>query len=798
MTNSKKHTKRALLSSALSLLLCITMLIGTTWAWFTDSVTSAGNIIKSGTLDVEMSWADGKENPDSATWKDASTGAIFDYDLWEPGYVQVRHVKIANVGTLALKYTFNIVANGTLTTNTNGHTLADAIDVYYLDPAEAITNRTDLPENKIIGRLSDVLTNMASIDSTAQGILYPSQSIPLNGKSQEKITIALKMREDAGNEYQNMTLGTDFSVQLLATQYTYEADSFDHLYDEFATVTATSAYSTTSNTTITNGSTNIVGNAKVIIPAGTAVADGINLEDGENIKLIVEESDTPSSYVAIDENNGTTTYDVSLETESGAKITSNGEAFTVELNIGIVDLFGFAHNSTPLTKVDSLDQLENDKYYYDQTTGIITFMTTSFSPFTAEYRFSGGIGSERYPYILSGMKDWKTLSACSTTSSGLANKGYSFSITSDLDFSDLTTRESLLYFSGSLDFNGHSMTGINDDNVYRHDARFNYTTRGYGGLIINAGNTTISNLDYYVSSSVQDHTNKIICNPVGNVRLVFRNVDTYGFANLNDNNAGIYVYTCQSTAFVGLYDCTNYATMMNSNCFTGVFIGRSDKCPEFVFENVTNEGNIYSLPSNSNRNTGVFIANVAAVYGPTTVTFTNCVNNGNVFYTAGTTNLALGGPGASSNQLTVVGDITNNGTIQKVSYTPLTLTGSYFNTSAITGAEEYQVAFSFVDADGVHGGTVSIAFNPTQEELANNAIPAYRWIGESELPEGVETDTVTLGGTTIKTYTDNGTTYFVYNWQDLSTSFKTQPMLTMRASKADGSFQIYTYTYPAN
>ncbi len=114
MTNSKKHTKRALLSSALSLLLCITMLIGTTWAWFTDSVTSAGNIIKSGTLDVEMSWADGKENPDSATWKDASTGAIFDYALWEPGYVQVRHVKIANVGTLAFKYQIAIKANGEL------------------------------------------------------------------------------------------------------------------------------------------------------------------------------------------------------------------------------------------------------------------------------------------------------------------------------------------------------------------------------------------------------------------------------------------------------------------------------------------------------------------------------------------------------------------------------------------------------------------------------------------------------------------------------------------------------------
>ena len=49
-----KSTKKALLTSVLSLLLCCSMLIGTTFAWFTDSVESGNNIIKSGTLDVEM------------------------------------------------------------------------------------------------------------------------------------------------------------------------------------------------------------------------------------------------------------------------------------------------------------------------------------------------------------------------------------------------------------------------------------------------------------------------------------------------------------------------------------------------------------------------------------------------------------------------------------------------------------------------------------------------------------------------------------------------------------------------
>ena len=133
-----KTTKRALLLSVVSLFLCFTMILGTTCAWFTDSVTSSGNIIKAGTLDVEMYWADGaKAIPadDSADWKNASEGAIFDYEYWEPGYVQVRHIKIANKGNLALKYMVNIIANGEVSN------LADVIDVYYVDPAQQVTDR---------------------------------------------------------------------------------------------------------------------------------------------------------------------------------------------------------------------------------------------------------------------------------------------------------------------------------------------------------------------------------------------------------------------------------------------------------------------------------------------------------------------------------------------------------------------------------------------------------------------------------------------------------------------------------
>lgn len=224
---SKKTTRRAMLASVVALALCFTMLIGTTYAWFTDSVTSANNIIKSGTLDIDFKWADGTEAPANAQWEDASTGAIFNYDLWEPGYVQVRHVKVENIGTLALKYQFAIQVNGELATNAYGHTLADAIDVYYVDPAMQVADRAALVDNYKLGSLTDVLANL---NATGSGVLYPEGK----GHNLDTVTIALKMREDAGNEYQNMAVGTSFSVQLLATQYTYERDSFDDQYDATA------------------------------------------------------------------------------------------------------------------------------------------------------------------------------------------------------------------------------------------------------------------------------------------------------------------------------------------------------------------------------------------------------------------------------------------------------------------------------------------------------------------------------------------------------------------------------------
>ncbi|MBR2615519.1 MAG: SipW-dependent-type signal peptide-containing protein [Clostridia bacterium] len=212
----KNATKKALLMSLLSLLLCVSMLVGTTFAWFTDSVTSAGNIIKAGNLDIEMEWKDATATGKQQSYLDASKGPIFHYELWEPGYVEAKNVNIKNVGSLALKYALSIVPTGEVSA------LANVIDVYYADGEITLADRA-MTELTKVGTLAEVLSGMPA---NMNGTLKAGDNVT--------VTIALKMREEAGNEYQGLAIGSSFAVKLFATQLMHESDSFGSDYDKNA------------------------------------------------------------------------------------------------------------------------------------------------------------------------------------------------------------------------------------------------------------------------------------------------------------------------------------------------------------------------------------------------------------------------------------------------------------------------------------------------------------------------------------------------------------------------------------
>jgi predicted ribosomally synthesized peptide with SipW-like signal peptide len=180
------------------------MFVGSTYAWFTDTATTGVNQIQSGTLDVDIVDATTGDSIDGQTLGFENVNGETDI-LWEPGATfALDSFKIANKGNLALKY--KVAFNGF-----SGDTeLLDVIDF-------TVT---------IAGTETDL--------DAFEGHLLPADATTGDPTLSDAIAITGKMKEDAGNEYQNKTL-TGAAITVLATQYTYEEDMIDDQYDANAT-----------------------------------------------------------------------------------------------------------------------------------------------------------------------------------------------------------------------------------------------------------------------------------------------------------------------------------------------------------------------------------------------------------------------------------------------------------------------------------------------------------------------------------------------------------------------------------
>ena len=134
MTN-RKSTKRALLGSVMAMVLCLAMLVGATFAWFTDTASTGVNKIQAGNLDIELAY---KNSTTGGEFKkaDKSTPVFDNNALWEPGHVEYVVLKVSNAGSLALKYKLGInIANEVGSTNVynNAFKLSDYIRFAVLD-----------------------------------------------------------------------------------------------------------------------------------------------------------------------------------------------------------------------------------------------------------------------------------------------------------------------------------------------------------------------------------------------------------------------------------------------------------------------------------------------------------------------------------------------------------------------------------------------------------------------------------------------------------------------------------------
>jgi len=202
-----------------SLLISISMFVGSTYAWLSKTVDSGSNIIQSKNLKVSMMWMDGESNPDTKgnVWKNASNEAIFESISWEPDTTVVRHIKIENEGNIAVKYKFNIFPNTEVSINQK---LAEVIDVYCINSAIQVPQGKEeevLTSRYKLGTLRDVVENNASGFNIVVGMLQPGESTIL--------TIALKMQSPVSGDYQALSLENYFYVQLHAEQI--DNDAFD-------------------------------------------------------------------------------------------------------------------------------------------------------------------------------------------------------------------------------------------------------------------------------------------------------------------------------------------------------------------------------------------------------------------------------------------------------------------------------------------------------------------------------------------------------------------------------------------
>ena len=391
----KKSAKRAFISSFMSFIMCFAMLAGTTFAWYTDSVTSSGNKIIAGTLDIEL-W---KYEPDTSVdgrdtdgyvnisesgapiFQSANLAQNSTATLWEPGKTQVAYLKIKNNGDLALKYSVAIDVRNI------------AKDLYKVMKYAIVPDATQAVGVSPWAGIPD--TSVKSVVPGTNPTGFSDITMPKNAV--HNFALVIHMDEEAGNEY--MAGEVDFDLRVLATQETYEADSFGTDYDANAEYPPAPLLI---NTTASGNHDSAAQNAIVIedvsaistIPAETTVTTatitGGSASTGELSRTI---ETTPGD--------NSVTYDISYSytttTTSGTETTSTTEAVTAFSNIVVNNLnigpnlanVTVTHSHTgsdpvPMTALASADT-NAEGYYYDYVTGILTIKSMTYSDFIVSY-----------------------------------------------------------------------------------------------------------------------------------------------------------------------------------------------------------------------------------------------------------------------------------------------------------------------------------------------------------------------------------------------------------------------------
>ena len=418
----KRRTRRALLNSVISLILCFSMLLGTTFAWFTDEVVSGMNIISAGNLDVELyhsNAAVSNERVDSTTklFVDLQGDTI----LWEPGVVSYENLCIANEGDLALAYQMAINTaneNFVMEDNTARYGLSQILKVGVVPNGITATDRAGV---------------VASVDAanwtTLENFLYSGNLLPEGvGESDTVLGVVIYWEAGENDNRWNLNngktlnegdvLSIDLGIELVATQKDNEADSFNEEYDKNAPAELFSGFQGGIANAIVSADVQSLTTAEVVIAGGdvsAVIPEGVKIADETtSLKLSVDLKDVSEANIQLNENEEMRPLDVHIEgvaedNDTPMLITLK-HYLSAGINTGALRMY-HVENGATVAMTQVANPVNHNEFSYDPLTGDVTLALASFSEVavvadtnnpwdgTTETAYTGN-GTEADPYLI--------------------------------------------------------------------------------------------------------------------------------------------------------------------------------------------------------------------------------------------------------------------------------------------------------------------------------------------------------------------------------------------------------------
>ena len=526
----RRATKRALLTSIMALVMCVVMLVGTTFAWFTDTATANVNTIKAGDLKLGLEMATAWDESGNPTdWADAK-GKTLEFRkasgttqgvLWEPGATyRLPELRVSNTGNLNLKYKVQITGIEKDRTPTSTPNLNDVIDWTITYGGTPLTTGSD-----------EYVLN-ANETTTQYDI----------------IAISGTMKTSANNDYQGLSID-GVAVTVYATQMTGEYDSSRMDYDAgaqypvyavAAVEVGTATGLVTKEAKLTSGETNADGNpvARATVPAGAKVDSGTT-----QLELVIEEAETPANFTVEVTQNVPKTLDISMKGLNADNNELIKVEFYIEKGLSLVEIY---HNGQEMSRCAGLQWVDaNQEFYYDSATGLVTMLTKTFSPFTytsdkfywdnnKASGYATPVDTESKVITITSAEEL-ALFKYEVTDKKVNYNGYTLNITEDIDLGAGFWRPINPVNDLTINGNGHTIRNL----LVRSCTNSN--NGGYGfGFIGNAiGALTIKDLTFDGASVLRAKGYENFCaGNVGGIVVAY----TYGttlFENVNVTNSFI-------------------------------------------------------------------------------------------------------------------------------------------------------------------------------------------------------------------------------------------------------------------